>query len=167
MERKTFLETSLAATGALICAPPVWGGAGSRSIDALDPTLVFEFVRAGHNDIQRVREMLEKTPALLNATWDWGNGDFETALGGAGHVGTKPIAKYLIACGARADIFVLTMLGKNHIVVSLLEEFPNLLRSRGPHGFTLLHHAIAGGAESAELAEHVRALGLTETKLPL
>lgn len=167
MERKTFLETSLAAMGALLGAPPALEGAGSRAVDALEPKLVFEFVRAGHNDIQRVREMLEKTPTLINASWDWGNGDFETALGGAGHVGTKPIANYLIDCGARADIFVLTMLGKKHIVVPFLEEFPNLLHSRGPHGFTLLHHAIAGGAESAELAEHLRSLGLTETKLPL
>ncbi len=27
-------------------------------------------------------------PALLNAAWDWGGGDFETALAGAAHRGT-------------------------------------------------------------------------------
>lgn len=29
---------------------------------------------------EKTKQMLEATPALLNASWDWGNGDFEEAI---------------------------------------------------------------------------------------
>lgn len=50
---------------------------------ALEATLVQEFVGNAHGNFARVKEMLEQEPALVNATWDWGGGDFETALGAA------------------------------------------------------------------------------------
>ena len=50
---------------------------------ALDLQLVQEFVGNAHGNFARVKEMLEAEPALVNATWDWGGGDFETALGAA------------------------------------------------------------------------------------
>ncbi|HEX2616278.1 MAG TPA: hypothetical protein VHL57_01985 [Flavobacteriales bacterium] len=128
---------------------------------------VREFVRVGHNDLAAVQRMLKERPGLLNACWDVGGGDFETALEGAGHVGDRAIAEYLIGQGARANIFVLTMLGHTATVKGLLAAYPNLLRSRGPHGLTLLHHAQRGGAPAAELLAHLTVLGLTETKLPL
>jgi len=62
--------------------------------------------------MEAVKKLLEETPGLLNASWDWGGGDFETAMGGAGHMGRADIAEYLINKGARMDIFVATMLGK-------------------------------------------------------
>ena len=104
---------------------------------------------------------------LLNAAWDWGNGDFETALGAAGHLGIKETANLLISLGARTDIFVLTMLGKTDIVKALLKTYPSLLNSKGPHGFTLLHHAEKGGKDSEKLLKHLQKLGLTETFIPL
>ena len=48
---------------------------------ALESSLVEEFVRVAHSDLQRTRELLEQEPGLVNASWDWGGGDFETALG--------------------------------------------------------------------------------------
>ncbi|MBP6694840.1 MAG: hypothetical protein KA161_06910, partial [Saprospiraceae bacterium] len=93
---------------------------------------------------------------------DWGNGDFETALGAAGHVGNKEIANYLISFGARTDIFVLTMLGETDIVKAMLKTYPALLQSKGPHGFTLLHHAEKGGKDAEKLLKHVQKMGLTE-----
>lgn len=111
--------------------------------------------------------MLTEHPGLLNASWDLGGGDFETALEDAGHVGDREIAEYLIRRGARANIFVLTMLGRTVEVKALLAVFPELLRSKGPHGLTLLHHANRGGDAAKELLEHITKLGLTETKLTL
>ena len=111
--------------------------------------------------------MLKEQPGLLNASWDVGGGDFETALEGAGHVGDREIAEYLIDQGARANIFVLTMLGHTAIVKGLLSLYPHLLRSKGPHGLTLLHHATRGGEPAMELLEHIQGLGLTETKLSM
>ncbi|MBK8499219.1 MAG: ankyrin repeat domain-containing protein [Flavobacteriales bacterium] len=133
----------------------------------LPPELVKEFVRVGHNNLPEVQRMLKEQPGLLNASWDVGGGDFETALEGAGHVGDREIAEYLISQGARANIFVLTMLGHTAIVKGLLAMYPHLLRSKGPHGLTLLHHATRGGEPAKELLEHIRGLGLTEAKLAM
>lgn len=130
----------------------------------LPPELVKEFVRVGHNNLPEVQRLLTEQPGLLNASWDVGGGDFETALEGAGHVGDREIAEYLIGQGARANIFVLTMLGHTAIVKGLLALYPHLLRSKGPHGLTLLHHATRGGEPAKEILEHIRTLGLTETK---
>ncbi|HEY2295672.1 MAG TPA: hypothetical protein VGM86_33635 [Thermoanaerobaculia bacterium] len=40
----------------------------------LDPDLVRDFVIAGHHDLNRVRELLDQHPTLINAAWDWGGG---------------------------------------------------------------------------------------------
>ena len=111
--------------------------------------------------------MLEEYPLLLNASWDWGGGDFETALGAAGHMGLKETANYLLQKGARADIFVLTMLGKTDIVKSTIKEFPSLLNSLGPHGFTLLHHAEKGGKDSEDLLAFFQSSGMKEKNISL
>jgi len=68
---------------------------------------------------------------------------------------------------ARANIFVLTMLGRTVEVKALLTAFPELSRSKGPHGPTLLHHANRGGGPAKELLERITSLELTETKLAL
>lgn len=116
---------------------------------ALLPELVKEFVIAGHNDLDKVKAMLAAQSALLNATWDWGGGDFEMAIGGAGHMGRPDIAQYLIDKGARFDIFVAAMLGKLEIVKPILTAWPALKDSKGPHGLTLLHHAKQGKEAAA------------------
>jgi ankyrin repeat protein len=129
--------------------------------------VVKEFVGAGHGNLARVKEMLEEYPNLLYSRYDWGNGDFEEALEGAGHVGNKEIAQYLIGRGARPNIFVLTMLGETVIVKSFLEKYPVLLNSLGPHGFTLLHHATRGGEEAKELLDYFQSKGLTEMQIKI
>lgn len=131
--------------------------------DPFDPVLVKEFVGVAHSNFDRTKEILEAHPRILYATWDWGDGDFETALGAASHVGDRDIALYLLEKGARADIFSLTMLGETALVKSILERFPSLLNALGPHGFTLLHHAKKGGEPAAELADYLSRQGLTET----
>ena len=110
----------------------------------LDADLVREFVIAGHHDLEKVKAMLAQQPALINATWDWGAGDWETALGGASHMGNKPIAEYLLAHGARMDVFCATMLGKTAIVKAFLADDPKVVDLKGPHGIPLLRHAQAG-----------------------
>jgi ankyrin repeat protein len=99
--------------------------------------------------------------------WDWGGGDWETGLEGAGHVGSKDIARFLIANGARPNIFVLTMLGQTAIVKAILETYPELLNSKGPHGYTLLHHAEKGEEDSEELLKYLTDKGLKEKRVML
>ncbi|MBP6178650.1 MAG: hypothetical protein KA473_15475 [Anaerolineales bacterium] len=125
---------------------------------ALELSLVEEFVGNAHGNFERVKELLAQEPALVNATWDWGGGDFETALGAAGHMGRKDIANYLLAHGARIDIFVAAMLGKLEIVQAALKAFPEAKDIPGPHGIPLIVHAQAGGEDAKEVLEYLSSL---------
>jgi hypothetical protein len=168
MNRKHFLQNAALGTGGIIAAPYLlWGQNNKPKGDPLPAEKVKEFVVAGHNNLDKVKSLLQEFPTLLYATWDWGSGDFETALEGAGHVGTKEIANHLIGLGARTNLFVLTMLGKTQIVKAYLETYPQYMNARGPHGFTLLHHAQRGGEEAKELLEYLQSKGLKETKVAL
>ena len=125
---------------------------------ALDLKLVEEFVGVAHGNFARVKELLEQEPALVNATWDWGGGDFETALGAAAHMGNKPIANFLLEHGARLDIFAAAMLGKLAVVKAALEAYPDAVNTPGPHGIPLYVHAEAGGNDARAVVEHLDSL---------
>ena len=45
-------------------------------------TMAQDFVIYAHSDLPMVKNLLTREPGLLNATLDWGGGDWETALGG-------------------------------------------------------------------------------------
>ena len=122
----------------------------------IDPSLVRDFVANSHGDIERVRVLLEEEPALINAAWDWGGGDWETGLGAAAHVGRKDIAWLLLAHGARMDIFAAAMLGHLEIVQAMLKAVPEAREWRGPHGIPLLKHAEAGGADAVAVVALLR-----------
>ena len=125
---------------------------------ALETTLVQEFVGNAHGNFARVKELLEQEPALVNATWDWGGGDFETALGAASHMGNKQIAIYLLEHGARLDIFAAAMLGKLEVVKAALEAYPEMVNTPGPHGIPLYVHAEAGGEDAKLVLEYLNSL---------
>jgi hypothetical protein len=114
---------------------------------ALPAALVQEFVIKCHGDFARAKELLAQEPALLNAAWDWGAGDWETGLGGAAHLGRKDIAEFLLANGARIDIFAAAMLDQIDVVKAILSTYPNLRNAPGPHGIPLTVHAQMGGAQ--------------------
>jgi hypothetical protein len=128
--------------------------------DPLAPTLVEEFVRKAHADLAATKSLLAETPGLLNATWDWGGGDFEMGIGGAGHMGNREIAEFLISEGGRMDIFVAAMLGKLDIVKAMLAAYPGLLRSKGPHGIPLMTHAKKGGTPAEPVVAFLESQGL-------
>lgn len=113
----------------------------------LEANLVQEFVAVAHGSLARVQELLAQEPALLNACWDWGGGDWETAVGAAAHVGNKEIANFLLAQGAHLDLFCAAMLGKKEIVQAYLANNPAVASSKGPHGIPLIVHAQAGGQD--------------------
>ena len=125
---------------------------------ALDSKLVEEFVGVSHGNFERVKELLTQEPALINATWDWGGGDFETALGAASHMGNKAIANFLLENGARIDIFAAAMLGKLDIVKAALTAYPDAIDIPGPHGIPLLDHAEVGGEDSKAIVEYLNSL---------
>jgi hypothetical protein len=133
----------------------------------LDKTLVQEFVGKSHSDPDRVKELLEAHPNLLNAAHDWKFGDFETGLGAATHVGNKELVRYFLEKGAQANIFTAALFGRLDIIKLMFELSPSILHAKGPHGLTLLHHAIKGGEEALEVKDYLMSLGAKETKIPL
>ncbi len=126
---------------------------------ALETTLVQEFVVKSHADLERVRELLAQEPALINASWDWGGGDWETGLGAAAHMGRKDIANTLLENGARLDLFAAAMLGKLDIVKAALDAYPEAINTPGPHGIPLIAHAKAGGEPAQAVLQYLRSLG--------
>lgn len=165
--RSHFLRKSLAgATGLLVPFGIMEGVGQSQEKPApLKGEIVKEFVGVSHSNLERVKEMLENEHLLLHSSWDWGGGDFESGIEAAGHVGNKEIANYLISKGARYNIYLASMLGHLETVKNVLTQHPVLLNSKGPHGFTMLHHARKGGDEAKAVAEYLESLGATQTRM--
>jgi hypothetical protein len=158
----------LISAGGLAASPSLLTGQTvQQKADPLPAEKVKEFVIAGHNNLDKIKTLQSEFPTLIYANWDWGGGDFETAIEGAGHVGAKEIANYLVSQGSRTNLFVLTMLGKTQIVKAYLDAYPQYLNARGPHGFTLLHHAQRGGDDAKELYEYLLSKGMKDTKTSL
>jgi hypothetical protein len=167
LNRRKFLTNTALASATAFSIPSLLLAQKTVANEPLPLEKVKEFVAAGHNNLEKVKSLLLETPTLIYAAWDWGNGDCETALEGAGHVGNKEIANYLIEQGARTNLFVLSMLGKTGIVKAFIDAYPTYLKAKGPHGFTLLHHAQRGGDDAKELVEYFISKGLIETKMKL
>jgi hypothetical protein len=108
---------------------------------AIGDAVVSDFVGAAHFDYDKVKEMVSARPELARATWDWAWGDWESAVGAAGHMGRRDIANLLIEHGARPSIFVFAMLGELSVVKSTIEASPGIQSTAGPHGISLLQHA--------------------------
>jgi hypothetical protein len=116
-------------------------------------------VRVSHFDLKRVQRLVEAQPSLARAAWDWGFGDWETALGAASHMGNRPIAEYLIGKGARPSLFSSAMLGHLDVVKAFVSSQPGVQRIRGPHSISLLAHAHAGGDAARPVFEFLQSLG--------
>src|SRR5262249_52878347 len=94
------------------------------------PELVRETVVFAHFDLKRIKELVGPRPSLARATWDWGFGDWESALGAASHVGNRAIAEYLISQGARPSLFSAAMLGQLDVVKAFVAAQPQVERIR-------------------------------------
>jgi hypothetical protein len=127
-----------------------------ESKPALEATLVHQFVSNAHGNLEKVKELLEQEPTLINAAWDWGCGDWETGLGAAAHMGRRDIAIFLLDHGARLDLFAAAMLGKLDVVKATLDAFPEARNVDGPHGIPLLAHAQSGGEDAAAVLEFLK-----------
>ncbi len=165
MNRNSFIKKSVGGLVITSLTPVLGVMNQQQDPEPIDIKLVKEFVVAGHKNLPLVKEMLHEHPNLIFSRYDWGGSDFEEAIEGAGHLGNKEIANYLISKGARVNLFVLTMLGKMDLVKPTLEAYPNLIFSKGAHGFTLLHHAKVGGASN--LYDYLKDKGLKETHVKI
>src|SRR5690242_21892720 len=112
MNRRCFLSQTLTSAAALSAGaltssahtPPEISNVPDKPKPAevlrrrgpLDLKLGVAFVGAGHNNLPSVKELVAQEPNLVVASWDWGGGDWETALGGASHTGRRDIAEFLL-----------------------------------------------------------------------
>ena len=181
MNRRSF---SLATTGAALAVPLGLGRWGEQDDKApkgpveadftrdyaapsfkpswskpqINRELAQDFVIYAHMDLDMVRKLLQREANLLNASVDWGGGDWETALGGASHMGRKDIVNFLLEQGARIDLFCAAMLGMLEVVQSMLTLQPALIDMRGPHGFNLHFHAQVGGDDAEPVLEYLQSV---------
>ena len=175
LTRKKFLfgggaaaVAALLSSGLLRAQPGVSSPAPNASAGAVpdfpehDPQIdrarVKRFVIAGHFNLEAVKEMIAADPTLINGAIDWGNGDFETALGGASHMGRRDIAEFLLEHNARMDVFAAAMLGKLDIVKAAVAAYPNIVRVLGPHKIPLIAHAEKGGPAAVAVRDFLRPL---------
>ena len=157
----TELKSQSMVTGSSSGSKPatVQPGVPGELFPTQPPELVREMVMVSHFDLKRVKELVGARPSLAKATWDWGFGDWESALGAASHMGNRPIAEYLLANGAHPSLFSATMLGQLEVVKAFVMAQPGIQRTPGPHSISLLAHAKAGGESARQVYEYLRTLG--------
>ena len=114
-------------------------------------------VGASHARIDVVKSLLESDPTLAKSSWDWGFGDWETAIGAASHMGRRDIIELLMEHGARPTLFTFAALDRVESVRAVCEEVPGIHRTHGPHGITLYKHAVHGGAK--KVIDYLETLG--------
>lgn len=131
-----------------------------------DPELVKEMVTVAHGNVARVKELVTRQQTLAKANYDWGYGDWESALDAASHVGNREIADFLLANGARPTIFSAAMLGQLDTVKAYIAASPGIQKIKGPHSITLLRHATAGGPQAKPVVDYLTQIGGADDRLP-
>jgi len=125
----------------------------------LDPDMVRDWVGKAHQrQLDPMRELLKREPNLIQASWDWGSGDWESALQAAAHMGSRDMALFLLDQGARIDLFASAMLGQLTAFKTMIETFPKSLDVRGAHGIPLLSHAIGGESPARGVFDYLLAM---------
>lgn len=142
--------------------PPTFKPSWSK--EQINRQMLQDFVILAHSEFDMVKTLLEREPKLINGAIDWGAGDFETALGGASHMGRHDIVEFLLEKGARIDIFCAAMMGQLEAVRSFITLQPALIDAKGPHGFSLHFHAQVGGDRSAAVLDYLQSVKKIELR---
>jgi hypothetical protein len=177
MARRTLIASGAGVVGASL-ARSAFGPLPAFAEETSSPQLPADFpaqdaeavrsvVGLAHRDVDGVTRLVTARPALARAAWDWGFGDWETALGAASHMGRRDIAEVLLAHGARPNLFSAAMLGQVDVVRAFVRASPGVQRTRGPHGLSLMLHARNGGDEAKLVAEYLEELGDADLPLPV
>ena len=143
LARRAFATAIPAAAAAVLRAQNI--APAPDGLPTLAADLVKDWIAKAHQrKIDVMQALLGREPALLQSSWDWGAGDFESAIQAAAHTGSRDMALFLIDRGARLDLFAAAMLGQLTLLKTAVETFPATLQVRGAHGIPLLSHAIQG-----------------------
>src|SRR5262245_30060490 len=164
--RRLFLFAGSALIAPRIATPVAAAAAEpADTFPTQDPALVKEMVTVAHGNVKRVKELVDRQQTLAKANYDWGFGDWESALGAASHVGSHEIAEYLLANGARPSLFSAAMLGQLDVVKAFIDASPGVQRIHGPHGITLLAHARAGGEKAKPVLQYLEKIGDADPRI--
>src|SRR5215469_5679864 len=101
----------------------------------LEQYIVEEGVGSAHGDLDRVRELVERHPGLVNARAPWN----ETPVEAATQLGRRDIIEYLLGKGAPLDLFTACVLGRRDLVEAELAADPTRAHARGVHGLPVLY----------------------------
>jgi hypothetical protein len=178
LNRRSALALAPTALGTFLLDPtrPLRAQPPEAALDegypSQEPAAVRKVVGVSHFSLEQVRELVDERPELAKAAWDWGFGDWETALGAASHTGNHDIARYLIDHGARPDLFTAAMMGNLAAVQAFVAATPGIQSLPGPHGISLRRHAELGGETASNVLEYLDTLdgadaGPTDVALPL
>lgn len=126
------------------------------TVNAFSQDQLREFVIAGHWNLPKVKDLLDKFPEILNVPYAWEEDNRETAIQAAAHVGSVPVAEFLLSKGAPLEICTAAMLGRKDDVLRMLAENPELIQARGAHAIALLTHAALSGDVSLVQMLHER-----------
>jgi hypothetical protein len=124
--------------------------------------LIQDFVIYAHTELDMVKKLVDKEPALVLAFMNWGAGDWESGLGAAAHMGNRAMAEFLLEKGARIDIFCAAMLGMVDVVKTFLTFQPKLIEAKGPHGISLHMHAKMGGKDAEKVLEYLQSVKMVD-----
>ena len=84
LSRRGFLGLAPAISLAFSSQPaPAPASAPASNFPAQESDIVKEMVGVSHGNLARVKELVSARPALARASWDWGYGDWETAIDAA------------------------------------------------------------------------------------
>ena len=87
-ELRAFARPQAPTTPPELLWPPAVDGI-SQAYPTTDAIVARDLVGASHANFDRVKEIVAKHPEAVKVSWDWGFGDWETALGAASHVGNR------------------------------------------------------------------------------
>ena len=73
-------------------------------------------------------------------------------------MGRRDIVEFLLASGARIDLFCATMMGLLDSVKAMLTLEPTLIDAKGPHGFNLHFHAQVGQEQSKPVLDYLQSI---------
>ena len=119
----------------------------------LEQSIIEECVGSAHGDLDKVRELVERHPELVNARAPWN----ETPVEAAAQLGRRDIIEYLLEKGAPLDLFTACVLGRRDVVAAELAADPARARGRGVHDLPALYFAAIGGQR--EIADLLLAAG--------
>ena len=121
--------------------------------------IVREMVTVSHFDLKRVKELVESRPSLAKACWDWGFGDWESAIGcGVAHGKSANGGIFDLERRAAFDFFRGDAWTSGSCE-GVCGGAARMQRIRGPHGISLLAHAKNGGAGARNVYDFLQSLG--------